>query len=106
RIAIIFQDPMTSLNPAFAIGDQIAEGMVIHHGTEWGEARRRAIELMSLVGIPHPAARYDDYPHQFSGGMRQRALIAGAVSVRPRILIVDGPTSGLDRALPAEVLRL
>src|SRR5437667_4326832 len=106
RIAIIFQDPMTSLNPAFAIGDQIAEGMVIHHGTEWGEARRRAIELMSLVGIPHPAARYDDYPHQFRGGMRQRALIAGAIACRPDILIADQPTTAPHPTIQAQILKL
>jgi oligopeptide/dipeptide ABC transporter ATP-binding protein len=106
RIAMIFQDPMTSLNPAFAIGDQIAEGMVIHHGTEKGEAKRRAIELMSLVGIPHPAARYDDYPHQFSGGMRQRALIAAAIACRPDILIADEPTTALDVTIQAQILKL
>ena len=106
RIAMVFQDPMTSLNPAFGIGEQIAEGMVIHHGANPGEARRRAVELMSLVGIPHPAARYDDYPHQFSGGMRQRALIAAAIACRPDILIADEPTTALDVTIQAQILKL
>jgi peptide/nickel transport system ATP-binding protein len=106
RIAMVFQDPMTSLNPAFTIGEQIAEGMVIHHGLDAAAARSRAIELMSLVGIPHPAARYDDYPHQFSGGMRQRALIAAAIACRPDILIADEPTTALDVTIQAQILKL
>jgi len=106
RMAMVFQDPMTSLNPAFRIGDQIAEGMIVHQGIGEEEARTRTIELLSRVGIPHPEARYRDYPHQFSGGMRQRVLIAGAIACGPELLIADEPTTALDVTIQAQILRL
>ncbi len=106
RLAMIFQDPMTSLNPSFRIGDQIAEGMMAHQGLNREEARRQTLELMARVGIPQPDARFRDYPHQFSGGMRQRVLIAGAIACDPDILIADEPTTALDVTIQAQILRL
>lgn len=106
RMAMVFQDPMTSLNPAFRIGDQIAEGMIVHQGIAEAEARKRTIELLAQVGIPHPEARFRDYPHQFSGGMRQRVLIAGAIACGPELLIADEPTTALDVTIQAQILRL
>ncbi len=106
EIAMVFQDPMTSLNPSYRIGRQIAEGMIVHLGLEEAEARRQAITLMGQVGIPDPAERYDDYPHQFSGGMRQRVLIAGAIACEPDLLIADEPTTALDVTIQMQILKL
>jgi oligopeptide/dipeptide ABC transporter ATP-binding protein len=106
RIGMIFQDPMTSLNPVFTVGEQIVEAIVIHQGTPKDNARRRAVELMGLVGIPDPKARLDDYPHQFSGGMRQRALIAKVIACEPDVLIADEPTTALDVTIQAQILKL
>ena len=106
EIAMIFQDPMTSLNPSFKIGRQIAESMIVHRGLSEAAARERAIELMGQVGIPDAAARYDDYPHQFSGGMRQRVLVAGAIACDPELLIADEPTTALDVTIQMQILKL
>ncbi len=106
EIAMIFQDPMTSLNPVYRVGWQIAEQIRAHEQVSRQAARSRAIELLTAVGIPHPAERVDDFPHQFSGGMRQRVMIAMALSCSPSLLIADEPTTALDVTIQAQILRL
>ena len=106
RIAMIFQDPMTSLNPVLTIGRQITESLELHMKLTPKEARNRAIELLQMVGIPGAARRLDDYPHQFSGGMRQRVMIAMALSCNPELLIADEPTTALDVTIQAQILEL
>ncbi len=105
-IAMIFQDPMTSLNPVYRVGWQIAEQIRAHQQISRQAARARAIELLAAVGIPQPAERVDSYPHEFSGGMRQRVMIAMAVSCHPDILIADEPTTALDVTIQAQILNL
>ncbi len=106
EISMIFQEPMTSLNPVFTCGDQIAETLVLHERLDRRAARRRAIEMLELVGIPAPAQRVDEYPHQLSGGMRQRVMIAMALACRPSVLIADEPTTALDVTIQAQILEL
>ena len=106
EIAMIFQDPMTSLNPTMKIGKQIMEGMVKHRGLSVSEAREKAIELIELVGIDQAKQRFEQYPHQFSGGMRQRIVIAIALACNPKILIADEPTTALDVTIQAQILEL
>ncbi len=106
EIAMIFQEPMTSLNPVLTCGYQIAESVMLHQGVSKEEARNRAIEMLRLVGIPAPEQRVDEYPHQLSGGMRQRVMIAMALSCNPDLLIADEPTTALDVTIQAQILEL
>ncbi len=106
EIAMVFQDPMTSLNPVLTIGTQITESLKLHLGMNNTQARRRAAELLDMVGIPDAYKRLDNYPHQFSGGMRQRVMIAMALSCNPKLLIADEPTTALDVTIQAQIIEL
>jgi peptide/nickel transport system ATP-binding protein len=106
RIAMIFQEPMTSLNPVFTVGNQVAEAVRLHHKKSKIEARAAAIEMFRLVGIPSPEQRIDSYPHELSGGMRQRVMIAMALACKPDLLIADEPTTALDVTIQAQILDL
>ena len=106
EIAMIFQEPMSSLNPVLTIGRQITETLEAHHPVSGEEAKRRALDLLRLVGIPDPAQRFSDYPHQLSGGMRQRVMIAIAVSCGPKLILADEPTTALDVTIQAQILEL
>lgn len=105
-IAMIFQEPMTSLNPVFTIGSQIMEAIMLHQNMDKKAAREKCIEMLKLVGIPRADEVLDDYPHQFSGGMRQRAMIAMALSCNPKLLIADEPTTALDVTIQAQIIEL
>lgn len=106
EIAMVFQDPMTSLNPVITVGMQIGEALQLHQGLSQRQAREHAVAMLKLVGIPNPEQRANEYPHQFSGGMRQRAMIAMALSCNPKLLIADEPTTALDVTIQAQILEL
>ena len=106
RISMIFQEPMTALNPVFTIGDQIGESIRLHQGLPGKKAKEKAVEMLGLVGIPEPGRRIREFPHQLSGGMRQRVVIAMAISCNPDLLIADEPTTALDVTLQAQILEL
>jgi oligopeptide/dipeptide ABC transporter ATP-binding protein len=106
RISMIFQEPMTSLNPVFTVGDQIMESFLLHQRLNRSDAKTRTIEMLRIVGIPAPEKRVNDYPHQMSGGMRQRVMIAMALSCNPKLLIADEPTTALDVTIQAQILKL
>ncbi|AXI10724.1 peptide ABC transporter ATP-binding protein [Oceanobacillus zhaokaii] len=105
-IAMVFQDPMSSLNPTMKVGNQIMEGLIKHQNMNRADAKKKATELLELVGIPHPDVRMNQYPHQFSGGMRQRVVIAIALACNPKLLIADEPTTALDVTIQAQILEL
>ncbi|MCD6442979.1 MAG: ABC transporter ATP-binding protein [Thermotogae bacterium] len=105
-IAMIFQEPMVALNPVYTVGDQIMEAIILHQKVGKNEARKKAIEMLRKVGIPEPEKRIDEYPHELSGGMRQRAMIAMALSCHPKLLIADEPTTALDVTIQAQILEL
>ncbi|MDN6116170.1 MAG: dipeptide ABC transporter ATP-binding protein, partial [Enterobacterales bacterium] len=106
EVAMIFQDPMTSLNPCYTVGFQIMEALKVHQGGNKSTRRQRAIDLLTLVGIPDPGSRLDVYPHQLSGGMSQRVMIAMAIACRPKLLIADEPTTALDVTIQAQIIEL
>lgn len=106
EMGMIFQDPMTSLNPTMTVGKQITEGLVKHQGLSKEAAKQRAVEMLKLVGIPSPESRINQYPHQFSGGMRQRVMIAIALACNPKLLIADEPTTALDVTIQAQIMDL
>ena len=106
KVSMIFQEPMTSLDPVFTVGYEIMEAIQLHQGLEKEEARKKAIDMLRIVGIPEPEKRMNEYPHQLSGGMRQRIMIAMALSCNPQLLIADEPTTALDVTIQAQILRL